>query len=160
MACTTPDERSALRSALVHAVGTICEEDRGKRGLAMDPTAVATMAFAVEQFVKVMAADLVAFRNYKEKSVIGVDEALLFVRRSAEARQSLRDFIESEGLMPAPRKSKKPAKAKAAANPLTKGAPAPTAGKIPPPPPVSSLMEFDDDFFVEDFDDNNNNNNT
>ena len=45
------DDRTALRSALAHAVGTICEAERG-RGLAMEPEAVSTLAFVVEQYAK------------------------------------------------------------------------------------------------------------
>lgn len=45
-------EKLALRSALAHAVGSICEQERGERGLDMDPNAVSTLSFVVEQYMK------------------------------------------------------------------------------------------------------------
>ena len=45
------DDRAALRSALQHAVGTICEAQQG-RGPPMQPEAVATLCYVVEQYTK------------------------------------------------------------------------------------------------------------
>lgn len=45
------DDQAALRSALSHAVGTMCESEQG-RGLPMEPEAVSTLCFVVEQYAK------------------------------------------------------------------------------------------------------------
>ena len=47
----------ALRSALRHAVGTICDAGKGRHGLEADPEFVSTLAYVVEKYAKRLATD-------------------------------------------------------------------------------------------------------
>ncbi|KAJ8600891.1 hypothetical protein CTAYLR_006984 [Chrysophaeum taylorii] len=98
-------EKAAMRSALAHAVGTLCERERG-RGLEMEPTAVATLAYAVEHYLKTLAVDLPAFAKHAKRNTVHVDDVLLAARGSPELRKKLEDFIEANDLRPHPKKKR------------------------------------------------------
>lgn len=135
------DEKTALRSALVHAVGTICELERGERGLPMEPNAVPTMTFVLEQFVKVLAVDLSAFAKHAKRSAIGVDDVLLCARRNPELARALSEFVESNDLAKKKQAAPKKQQKKAPGPVLTTAAAA------------VKQHDFDDDFFDDDFGD-------
>ena len=78
------DDRTALRSALNHAVGMICEAEQG-RGLEMPPETVSTLCYMVEKLAAKLAADLPAFAKHARRNQIGVDDVLLAVRNNPDA---------------------------------------------------------------------------
>ena len=78
------DDRTALRSALNHAVGMICEAEQG-RGLEMPPETVSTLCYMVEKLATKLAADLPAFAKHARRNQIGVDDVLLAVRNNPDA---------------------------------------------------------------------------
>lgn len=94
----TRENAAAMRSALAHAVGELCEQERGEKGLAMEPSAVATLAYVVENYVKVLAVDLPAFARHAKRSTIQVEDVLLMTRHSPDLADKMNDFVDARDL--------------------------------------------------------------
>ena len=75
------DHDDALRSALRHAVGTICDAGKGRHGLEADPEFVSTLAYVVEKYAKRLATDLPAFAKHGKRSVAGAEDVLPAARK-------------------------------------------------------------------------------
>uniref|UniRef100_A0A6S8F0G9 Centromere protein S n=1 Tax=Aureoumbra lagunensis TaxID=44058 RepID=A0A6S8F0G9_9STRA len=130
----TDEKILALRSALVHAVGKICESERG---LEMEPATVATLSFVVEQYMKILATDLPAFASHAKRSSISVDDVLLVARRNPDVLARLNDYVETYNLRTTSKKKK------------TDETKATTTKKKS----KDHVVDFDDDFFDDDYDD-------
>jgi len=98
------DDVAALRSALRHAVGTICERERGARGLALEPDALATLCFVVEQYAKRLAGDIPAFAKHARRGQATADDVLLVARDNPEILRKLEDFVAFHDLRGKPAK--------------------------------------------------------
>lgn len=83
------EQKLALRSALAHAVGTLCEGE-----LAMEPTAVATLSLVVEEYAKTLAVDLPAFAKHAKRVTISVDDVLLLTRGRPDLAAHLTEFAK------------------------------------------------------------------
>ena len=103
------DEDDALRSALRHAVGTICDAGKGRHGLEADPEFVSTLAYVVEKYAKRLATDLPAFAKHGKRSVAGAEDVLLVARDNPDLLRRLTEFVDFHDHRgkPAARKKKK-----------------------------------------------------
>ncbi len=101
----------ALRSALRHAVGTICDAGKGRHGLEADPEFVSTLAYVVEKYAKRLATDLPAFAKHGKRSVAGAEDVLLVARDNPDLLRRLTEFVDFHDHRgkPAARKKKKDA---------------------------------------------------
>jgi len=124
------EDKAALRSALVHAVGSICEAECGEKGLPLEASAVCTLVFVLEQYAKVLAVDLSAFAKHGKRSAISVEDVLLCARRNPDLLKRLTAFVETNDLT----KAKAPKKKKIEA----------------PPAAFQAAADFDDAFFDDD----------
>ena len=102
---------AALRSALRHAVGTVCDTGRGRSSLATDPEFVSTLAYVVEKYAKRLATDLPAFAKHGKRSVAGAEDVLLVARDNSDLLRRLTEFVDLHDHRgkPAARKKKKDA---------------------------------------------------
>ena len=89
------DQDDALRSALRHAVGTICDAGKGRHGLDADPEFVSTLAYVVEKYAKRLATDLPAFAKHGKRSVAGAEDVLLVARDNPDLLRRLTEFVDS-----------------------------------------------------------------
>ena len=105
------DQDDALRSALRHAVGTICDAGKGRHGLEADPEFVSTLAYVVEKYAKRLATDLPAFAKHGKRSVAGAEDVLLVARDNPDLLRRLTEFVDFHDHRgkPAARKKKKDA---------------------------------------------------
>ena len=103
------DQDDALRSALRHAVGTICDAGKGRHGLEADPEFVSTLAYVVEKYAKRLATDLPAFAKHGKRSVAGAEDVLLVARDNPDLLRRLTEFVDFHDHRgkPAARKKKK-----------------------------------------------------